>query len=193
MATPKGDHNPTQYESPWLFCDGVFLCAILITKHVTQHSTHNGFSHTCSLMACCGSSVCGDGAKRCEQEKQRGGWGREWEHRISISLSHPPLSLNFFPRFVTLHRTSSTAQNRLALLPQATSSWVTILASFDSYIWTFLSYTGSVFSRETNHIKGWMQMGFCTLALNSWPQLAHRYVTRYSANCQVQRLRGTLL
>lgn len=151
------------------------------SDHQTCNSTLNGFSHTCSVMACSRSSVCGDGTKRCVQEKEWGGWGMEWERRISISTP-PPL---IFSRFVTLHRTSPTAQNRLALLPQAISLWVTILASFDSYIWTFLSYTGSVFFPRNQSHKRVNADGFCTLARNSWPQLAHRYVTRYSANCQV--------
>ena len=37
------------------------------------------------------------------------------------SLSPSPSPPYFFPPFVTLHHTSPTAQNRLALLPQAIS------------------------------------------------------------------------
>ena len=161
-----------------VFC----LCAILIRKRVTQHSTHNDFfSHMLSYGLFQEFSLRG-WCKKMRAGKRVRGWGMEWERRISISLLPLPL---IFSRFVTLHRTSPTAQNRLALLPQAISLWVTILASFDSYIWTFLSYTGSVFFPRNQSHKRVNADGFCTLVRNSWPQSSHRYVTRYSASCQV--------
>ena len=116
MATPKGDHNPTQYESPWLFCDGVFLCAILINKHVTQHTTV--FLTHALLWPIRGVQFAGMVQKDASRKKSEG--GGVWSESVgSLSPSSPPPLI--FSRFVTLHRTSPTAQNRLALLPQAIS------------------------------------------------------------------------
>ena len=113
MATPKGDHKPTQYENPWLFCEDIFLCAILITKHVTQHSTV--FLTHALLWPVRGVQFAGMVQKDACRKKSEG--GGVWSESVG-SLSPPPL---IFSRFVTLHRTSPTAQNRLALLPQAIS------------------------------------------------------------------------
>ena len=115
MATPKGDHRPTQYESPWLFCEGIFLCAILITKHVTQHSTV--FLTHALLWPVPRVQIAGMAQKDASRKNSERGWVRS-ESIGSLPPSPPPL---FFSRFVTLHRTSPTAQNRLALLPQAIS------------------------------------------------------------------------
>ena len=91
MATAKGDYKPTKYESPWLFCEGNSD-----QKHVTQNSTHHRFSHTCSLMACCRSSDCGDGAK--DESRKNSEGGGVWSESIgSLSSPHPPPPPYFFP------------------------------------------------------------------------------------------------
>ena len=161
-----------------VFC----LCAILIKKRVTQHSTHNGFSHSCSLMACCRSSVCGDGAKRCEQEKERGGWGMEWERRISISLLPPPPYFlpvcDFAPHFTNCpEQASSLATSHIIM---SNNIGFLLLLHLD-----FSFLYGNLFSPRNQSHKRVNADGFCTLVRNSWPQSSHRYVTRYSTNCQV--------
>ena len=93
MATPKGDHNPTQYESPWLFCDGVFLCAILINKHVTQHTTV--FLTHALLWPIRGVQFAGMVQKDASRKKSEG--GGVWSESVgSLSPSSPPPPY-FFP------------------------------------------------------------------------------------------------
>ena len=92
MATPKGDHKPTQYESPWLFCEGIFLCAILITKHVTQHSTV--FLTHALLWPVPRVQIAGMAQKDASRKNSERGWVRS-ESIGSLPPSPPPLF--FFP------------------------------------------------------------------------------------------------
>ena len=119
MATPKGDHNPTQYESPWLFCEGVLL--MRNSDQETCNSTLNTqrfFLTHALLWPVPGVQFAGMVQKDASRKKSEG--GGVWSESVgSLSPSSPPPLI--FSRFVTLHRTSPTAQNRLALLPQAIS------------------------------------------------------------------------
>ena len=152
MATPKGDHKPTQCENPWLFSEGIFLCAILIRKHVTQHPTHMpsyGLFQEFRLRGW---------RKRCEQENQRGGWGKEWEHRISVSLSsRSPLIFSpvcdFAPHFTNCpEQASSLATSHIVI-----SNNISFLPLLNLDL-SLLYWQLPPPPPETNHIKGWMQM-----------------------------------
>ena len=97
MATPKGDHNPTQYESPWLFCEGVLL--MRNSDQETCNSTLNTqrfFLTHALLWPVPGVQFAGMVQNDASRKKSEG--GGVWSESVgSLSPPCPPPPPYFFP------------------------------------------------------------------------------------------------
>ena len=132
-----------------VFC----LCAILIRKRVTQHSTHNDFFLTHALLwPVPGVQFAGMVQKDASRKKSEG--GGVWSESVgSLSPSSPPPPYffpvcDFAPHFTNCpEQASSLATSHIVMSNNI--GFLRLLHLDFSFL-----YGKRFFSRETNHIKG---------------------------------------